>query len=77
MRLRRKVHDGVDLLLLQHVHHQVRRLDVAFDESVGRKSRRHGVNWATQPHTQRPSRHMHAVRVQQPDARCSTQHLLT
>lgn len=37
VRLRRKVHDGVDLLLLQDVHHQVGRLDVALDEPAARR----------------------------------------
>ncbi len=32
MRLRRKVHHGVNLLRLQNVHHQVGRQDVALDE---------------------------------------------
>jgi hypothetical protein len=32
--LRRKVHDGVNLLLFQDVHHQIGRLDVALDEPV-------------------------------------------
>ena len=43
MRLRRKVHDGVNLLCLQHVHNQVRGLDVALDEPVrGAKGVRRG-----------------------------------
>ena len=39
MRLRREVHDRVDLLRLQHVVDEVRRADVALDELVVRQRR--------------------------------------
>ena len=37
VRLRREVHDGVDLLALEHVVHQVRRADVTFHKLVVRQ----------------------------------------